>query len=80
MNIVGLLRLLVIRADLIEPERRDALKLLDELDKINAFGTLATMTTGKHAFSPFRVYPTDARGNPVGNSYIVCRLCGKARH
>jgi hypothetical protein len=80
MNIVGLLRLLVMRADFREPEKRDALKLLDELDKINAFGTLATMTTGKHTFTPFRVYPTDYKGNPVGNSYIVCKLCGKARH
>jgi hypothetical protein len=80
MNFVELMRKLVERSDLIEPEKRDARKLLQELDRMNAFGTLLTMTNSAHKFTPIRIRETDTRGNPYGPWFTVCKYCGKGKH
>jgi len=80
MTFVELMRTLVERSNLIEPEKRDARKLLQELDRMNAFGTLLTATNCAHKFTPIRIRKTDARGNPYGPWFTVCKYCGKEKH
>lgn len=66
MDIYSLLELLVRAARLAEPIERDALELLEQLRRINAFGTLTGI-----------IEVTDH--TPTGINYFnrVCTLCHK---
>jgi hypothetical protein len=66
VDIYALLELLVRAARLAEPIERDALELIEQLRKINAFGTM----TGNTAITDHA---------PAGINYFnrVCTLCHK---
>lgn len=65
MTIYDVLRRLISLAPLAEIEQRDALKLIDDLEALNALGTLAKRTESQaHTCTPGPIY---------GN----CIYCGK---
>jgi hypothetical protein len=68
MNLYHLLRRLIAVAPLQEPEKNDALKLIDDLEARNAFGTTAALTTSQAHACWFEPY------------YHLCIYCGKAEN
>ena len=69
MTFVELIRLLMQRAPLNEVEQRDANSLLDELERLNAFGTvLGNTQMQEHVCTP---------DNRYGFNGTRCGQCGK---
>lgn len=66
MNIYDMLRTFAYSASMPPDHVADSINLIDKLQAINAFGTIATITSGHHEFVPVHQ-----------NYRIVCAECGK---
>ena len=66
MNIYEMLRKLVMSATMPQVEVEDCLKLIEELERMNAFGTIASIKVGKHAFKPWKNHKCGICGEDEG--------------
>jgi hypothetical protein len=77
MNLYNLLRLLVKGAaqtgGMTKEQTYDALELIDNLEKLNAFGHIQLTTTGYHKYLPKQKY--------IGPYQVIeiCGVCDKSR-
>ena len=78
MKLIDLLELLVKDSNLNRRQRADAQALIEDLRKINAFGTAVQDMNGRHICKPRYVYmPGNGFYGSRSVSKYVCEICDK---
>lgn len=70
MNIYDMFRAIIRGCSMPFDQEADCLKLLDNLERQNAFGTIVRITSGHHAY---------VNGSPQQQYRQECGYCGKPR-